>query len=202
MGFHVIAIALGGLSCSLAYAMGSGRPGHGLIGYGINMYDPLCAKACRDGFSSAVLDCSEELDMERGNMMDMGAVMTSPECYATDDAFLQSLAYCMHQRCNATETWKLEQWWVMQVAGQGPDSQPVPQVSYQDTLAKVLPSSPQKTLEESTDPLREPMLVVEENWISARNGNGNFEAMEKIHSRYGCAAPCHTISSHLFRHIG
>ncbi|PMD59360.1 uncharacterized protein K444DRAFT_613336 [Hyaloscypha bicolor E] len=42
--------------------------------------------------------------------MDMGAEFTtSPECYATDDSFLQTLAYCMSTHCSGVSEWKLEQ---------------------------------------------------------------------------------------------
>jgi hypothetical protein len=42
---------------------------------------------------------------------------TEPECFATDDAFLQSLAYCISTRCKNTPAWELERYWKMNVAG-------------------------------------------------------------------------------------
>lgn len=42
---------------------------------------------------------------------------TEPECYATDDAFLQSLAYCISTHCQGTPSWELERYWKMNVAG-------------------------------------------------------------------------------------
>jgi hypothetical protein len=42
---------------------------------------------------------------------------TEPECYATDDFFLQSLAYCISTRCPTTPAWELERYWKMNVAG-------------------------------------------------------------------------------------
>jgi hypothetical protein len=49
-----------------------GRNGHGLIGYGIKMYQPYCATACRDSILAAPLSCTvEEMDHEG---MDMGGL--------------------------------------------------------------------------------------------------------------------------------
>lgn len=42
---------------------------------------------------------------------------TEPECYATDDVFLQSLAYCISTHCKGTQAWELERYWKMNVAG-------------------------------------------------------------------------------------
>jgi hypothetical protein len=72
------------LQLGIALASGStDRNGHGLIGYGITMYKPACAFACRDSISGAILACSEE-DMGAMDdgmmMMSMGAMTTSPEC--------------------------------------------------------------------------------------------------------------------------
>ncbi|KIY01865.1 uncharacterized protein Z520_02003 [Fonsecaea multimorphosa CBS 102226] len=80
----------------------SGRAGHGLIGYGINMYFHYCCTACRNVLSASQLNCSKIAEMEGMGGMDMsgdGDFTTMPECYATDDAFLQSLALCISQRC-------------------------------------------------------------------------------------------------------
>lgn len=79
----------------------SGRAGHGLIGYGINMYSPNCCSSCRDVLSGSQLNCSDVMDMEGMAGMDMTGsdFTTSAECYATDDAFLQSMAICISQRC-------------------------------------------------------------------------------------------------------
>src|ERR1700753_2324525 len=95
-----------------------GRPGHGLMGYGITMYRPVCTYACRDTIADAELVCGTWSVMDGMNMS-----MASPECYATDDAFLQTLAYCIHTRCPGPKEkerdvplWKIEKWWTENVA--------------------------------------------------------------------------------------
>ena len=86
------------------------------------MYKPPCAFSCRSIISGAMLNCSVmeggEDSMAGMAGMDMGAEFTtSPECYATDDSFLQTLAYCMSTHCSGVSEWKLEQYWVINVAG-------------------------------------------------------------------------------------
>lgn len=60
-------------------------------------YDPLCAHACLRVFTSPMLSCSDMSNMD----MDMMALSmyTWPECFANDDNYLKSMAYCMHTRC-------------------------------------------------------------------------------------------------------
>lgn len=81
------------------------------------MYKPACAYACRAVLESSSLNCTSHGGMHMPGMdMHMGAE-TEPECYATDDAFLQTLAYCMSSRCQGTQAWELERYWKMNVAG-------------------------------------------------------------------------------------
>src|SRR5690242_12064562 len=47
----------------------SGRRGYGLIGYGIDMYKPLCAYSCRAVIASATLNCTAmDHGMDHGMM--------------------------------------------------------------------------------------------------------------------------------------
>ena len=160
-----------------------GRPGHGFLGYGIEMYKPLCATACRDPIASTMLMCSEPMDDSDMASMDMGPE-TSPECYATDVAFLQTIAYCVSKHCEGTSVWEIEKWWNMNVPGRLP-VQPVPKETYQRTLDKVSLSPPHRTFTEDDEELMEPSLVDEELWLATWNGDGHFEAGEQRNSRYG-----------------
>ena len=63
---------------------------------------------------------------------------TDPACYASNDAFLETLAYCMQSRCTDLELWEGEKYWTEMATG-SPD---VPaKYSYGETL-KLLSSSP------------------------------------------------------------
>ena len=162
----------------------SGRPGHGLIGYGISMYHPLCAYTCRDVLASSMLNCSETMDMADSMGMEMGGE-TTPECYATDDSFLQTLAGCMSDHCQNMPIWDLEKYWMMNVAGTAVN-QPLPKATYQQTLANIT-AKPTDTLVAGED-LNKTMLVSEKDFQASHNALSVFEAMEDNHETYGYVA--------------
>ena len=115
------------------------RAGHSLISYGISMYNLLCAFSCRASISSSSLNCStmEGMEMEmKGMDMDIGETETTPECSATDDAFLQTLAWCNSTHCADMPSWKLERYWTMNVT-ETAEVQPDPKASFQETLANI-----------------------------------------------------------------
>ena len=164
----------------------SGRPGHGLVGYGISMYKPQCAFPCRDVISSSMLDCS--VPMHGSDMgMEMGMESaTSPGCYATDDAFLNTLAYCMSTHCQDVALWDLEKYWSMNVPGTL-RIQPMPKASYQQTLASIT-KEPTDTLVIGED-LNKTMIVSPEDYEASYNAESVFEKMEVTHETYGCVSP-------------
>lgn len=183
-------LVFGTLFTSSHGMVSEGRQGHGLIGYGINMYHPTCASACRNVLSSSKLNCSEVMDMSGMEGMDMGSsdFDTSPECFASDDAFLQSLAVCISQRCPGDpfdgpglEVWQIEQWWQKNVAGTMA-VQPDPKETYQQALAKVKMMPTQAVV--LGDPLNQTMLTREEDYQPNWNADVVFEEIEDTHSRY------------------
>lgn len=108
---------------------------------------------------------------------------TSPECYATDSNFLQTLAWCISTHCDGTAAATLEKYWAANVAGTAPENQqPEPKMSYQQALANVL--SPPIVVVQSDDPINQTSLVAEEDYIGNFNGQGAFEAMETIQEGY------------------
>lgn len=159
------------------------RNGHGLIGYGIDMYKPNCAFSCRSALSSCTLNCSTVMEMD-GMDMDMGDMMyeTSADCYATDDAFLQSMAYCISSKCKDLATWQLEKYWKDNIAGTSA-VQPDPKWTYQESLNKVT-SPPNETVAYGGE-LNKTMLASEEDWVESWNAQGNFESAEGKHEKYG-----------------
>lgn len=157
---------------------------HGLIGYGISMYKPVCAFSCRAVVSGATLSCSTE-DMEgmsmSGMSMDMGA-STSAECYSTDDSYLQTVAWCISTRCKDVPTSKLEEYWENNVVGDQ-KVQPKPKESYQQALAAVT-KAPTETMV-SGNPLNKTSLVGDDDYDSNLNALSAFETFEDSHERYG-----------------
>ncbi|KAK2001843.1 ferric reductase-like protein transmembrane component 4 [Colletotrichum falcatum] len=167
-----------------ALAMGSdGRAGHGLVGYGIKMFDPPCAFACRDAISGATLRCSTVGSNNMGGMAGMsGMVMTDGECYATDDAFLGTLAWCVAARCEGIPEWKLEKYWKDNVAGTAA-VQPDPKITFQQALTTV--SGTPTAVYAATGPLNQTSLVSQDLWYAAYNTDVIFEGQESMQVKYG-----------------
>lgn len=164
-----------------------GRDGHGLIGYGIKMYNPPCAFACRAAISSAPLNCSTyEGEMSHGmagmSMSDHEMATTSVECYASDDLFLQTLAWCISTRCQDIPTWELEKYWSLNEPG-NKQGQPDPRLTYQQALSKV--STPPTKLFSAMDALNTTAVVPESVHQAQMQTLFTFETNESTHERYG-----------------
>ncbi|KAI2633157.1 ferric reductase like transmembrane component-domain-containing protein [Hypomontagnella submonticulosa] len=131
----------------------TGRPGYGLVGYGIEMYIPVCAYACQYSFSSNQLVCTDEASFNGAGMggMNMGSgqdgtalpknvsAMPSSTCHAESEAFLTSVAWCIHEKCSDIPVWKIEKWWQSYVVGNMP-TDPPPSLSYGEALSLVTES--------------------------------------------------------------
>ncbi|KAH9829724.1 putative ferric-chelate reductase (Fre2) [Teratosphaeria destructans] len=155
----------------------AGRPGHGFVGYGITMFKPGCAYACHDSIKNP-LRCSAADD----SMPGMTMWTTPPECYATDDAYLQTLAYCIFTRCEDVEVWRLERYWTMNVAGRH-IHQPSPKYTYRDALAKI--DRPPNSTTPDDEVLAAVSLVDEEAYDANLNTLRVFEEMEVRQDEYG-----------------
>lgn len=167
---------------------------NGIIGYGIKMYDPPCAFACRDTAQGWMLDCAntdgggddhtddDEMDDMEGmeGMDDME--MPSSECYANNDPYLQTLAWCISMHCDGISTSKLEEFWASNVAG-SLANEPSPKYTYQMALQMV--TEPPTSIISTGVTLDTPSLVDEEVYLSSYLGNHGFENMEARTSRYG-----------------
>jgi len=159
----------------------TGRTAHGLVGIPITMYKPTCAFACRAAISSAQLNCST---VEMAAMEGMSASFsTSPKCYATDDFFLQTLAWCISSRCTEEPVWQLEKYWLLNVAGIQP-GQPNPKEPYEAALLKV--SSPPTVIFNSTlEVLNSTQVVDDSDWLPQYETLFTFEKVEDNHEKYG-----------------
>lgn len=80
---------------------------NGIVGFGISLFQDFCCQSCHDSLSSLYLSCTTFHEGEDTSMsMDMGMDMhmtgeTSDHCYATNIPWLQTMAYCIQQNCNA-----------------------------------------------------------------------------------------------------
>ncbi|KAL2810538.1 hypothetical protein BJX63DRAFT_444717 [Aspergillus granulosus] len=186
------------LLTQLATCMSAGRARHGLIGYGISMYNPPCAHACRASIPNP-LNCTmtsdshmhmgkrahghtettEELPMGDGWMVEASP---SPECYATNDAFLESLAFCMHSRCTTESNSTLQEYWELNVAGRMP-GQPLPKMSYEDAFQTIDGTPP--LIANTSVILNATGVVPEDTYMVEYRTLTTFERVETAHERYG-----------------
>jgi hypothetical protein len=160
----------------------SGRERYGVIGYGINMYDPPCAFACIDTVRSWELDCGHQHDMDM-DMEHMHMSSSTPECRAVNDPYLQTMAWCFHTHCSGVKNSTLERVWEMDIVARL-KVQPMPAYSYQVALSRVAQSPPTSVLDSGAT-LNTTSLVDEETWLSNFNGDEGFEKMEVRAETYG-----------------
>lgn len=149
---------------------------HGVLGYGIDALNPACAFACRESISGARLTCSEI------GASSADEVSTSTKCYASDDAFLQTLAWCMQSRCKNVSNWKLEKFWNENVAGSY-KTQPQPRYTYEQALEKI--SSPPTAVFNMTGSLNATSVVFEDLWSANYDTDTDFMYRETLQELYG-----------------
>jgi hypothetical protein len=157
---------------------------HGLVGYGITMDDPECAFACQAVLTGSQLNCSDPTntaDVPMGSMVMSMTFMTSLDCYATDDAFLQSLALCIQSYCMDLPVWQIEQFWVTSAVGTM-SPQPNPKYSYQKALDKIT-NPPNITLAYGS-PLNQTSLVGDSDYDLQYRTLTVFSWVEVQHSKF------------------
>jgi hypothetical protein len=158
-------------------AQSSGRPGHGLIGYGITMYQPGCAHACRSSLPRSSIPCDIHLHGHHSSSV-------SADCLGQSEAYLMSAAWCFHTRCadENVPMSTLEEFWEKDLVGRELD-QPLPKWSYQQSLKRVMDDIPTEPLGEEED-FNRTVLVTDDDYIANWNGNTAFENVEKHHQTY------------------
>lgn len=160
----------------------TGRDGHGIVGYGIRMDQPACAYACRDAITNP-LECGDGASGGSGNsILTQTTDAPSPECYASNEAYLQTLAYCLFQHCSDVPVWRIEKYWKENVAGHEAH-QPEPRQSYQQTLAQI--GSAPTSATPSQDLLKNASLVHDSTYLGLYNAESGFTDSEITHERYG-----------------
>jgi hypothetical protein len=179
----------------------SAQTGSGIIGFGISLYQDLCCQACYDSLSSLYLTCTTFMD-DGGSMpgMDMrvrkrddgGAAgpmgMTSDDCRANNTAWLQTMAYCIQQNCNADgypADQQAECFSNHAVAG-----------ASEPTFRDSLPASP-PTVELAPDAvwLNVTSLVNSQVYYETHGTEGEFARSEYMHTRYSYVSLFHVVFS-------
>lgn len=172
----------------------------GFIGYGIPMYRPPCAHGCKSAVT-APLNCTvhdahgdEHMVVKRMGGMGAGSnqdlpsgdgwmvIPPTPECKATNDYYLQTVAYCISSQCTSVPLGELESFWAREVLAAKPERQPELK-TYSRTLSDVV-EPPTQILNNSLF-LNYTGKVLPDAWLANYNTLSNFAATETTHSRYG-----------------
>ncbi|KAE8386076.1 ferric reductase [Aspergillus alliaceus] len=144
------------------------------------MYQPPCAHACRSSITNP-LNCSMSSD-DGMRMSWMTEETPSPECYAENDAFLQTLAYCIYSHCHTSANSSLQRYWEKYVVGNEQD-QPQPKASYHEALLSI-GFAPNITVNSSIV-LDSASLVSQDLYTLNYRTLSVFEKVESSHERYG-----------------
>lgn len=93
----------------LSFSHYVGAAKNGIVGFGIDIFPDLCCQSCTDSLSTLYLSCTTFPDTNTTSSMrkrhgdeDMaGMPTTSDECRASNLPWLQTMAHCIQQNCNA-----------------------------------------------------------------------------------------------------
>ncbi|KFY34286.1 hypothetical protein V494_06907 [Pseudogymnoascus sp. VKM F-4513 (FW-928)] len=158
----------------------------GIMGFGLSLYQDLCCQTCHDSLSALYLSCTtfpeHDMDMDMSMDMDMDMSMdmmpmTSEECYAVNTPWLQTMAYCIQQNCNADGYSSDKQAKCFSVQAVGGASKP----TFQDSLPARAP-----TIELAEDAmwLNSTSLVNKNTYSSIFGTLKEFTRQEYMHTRY------------------
>ncbi|TQV97566.1 ferric reductase like transmembrane component [Cordyceps javanica] len=154
--------------------------GVGVIGFGKTMYQPPCAFACRSVVDGSTLLCTPEHEPETGTGGGHHAPPKTPEaCFASDAAFMQTLALCIDTYCpgsDAPRVGVIEEYWGSHLAaGSIADSSWVPALTYQEALRRARLDEKNSTL-------------LAGNATAAAGGHAGHRRRRVIYARHGSHA--------------
>ena len=133
-------------------------------------YTPVCAHACRLAIQSDTLECTPN-----------GSTTTPPGCFASNEPYLTTLAYCISTKCASVPFAKLSAFWTKYAIGTS-SNEPVPQISYKVALQKA--GTPNVTAVEG-QLLNATSIVPEESYQFQFNGLTSWNKAEDYHSVSG-----------------
>lgn len=156
------------------------REGHGVVGYGVTMFDPPCAYGCINTIQQYTLDCPNPSHEERTVGQERMKAPTA-ECKANNDAFLQTTAWCFHQYCGNVKNSTLESVWELDVVG-NLKNQPSPRMSYGEALSLTF-ENPPKIVASTETPLRHATLIDEKALLANWNALFGLTSAEILMSK-------------------
>jgi hypothetical protein len=157
----------------LAFAsLSQAQDGKGMLGLNIKKYNPVCASACTSSTQTAKLSCSKITDSKTS---------TPPQCYATNEPYLTTNAYCIQQHCNGQSIELLEFFWRNKITASS-GNPPYPKWTYQETLGHIV-GKPQGTVVAKKS-LNATSKIPDDTWNKYRNTYAMDMAYQKKESLY------------------
>ncbi|KAM0304808.1 hypothetical protein ACHAPM_002923 [Fusarium culmorum] len=151
-----------------------------LPGFGLKLYDPLCAESCVRSFSSLKLSCSI-VSQGVHKRATHSPVFTPPKCKANNEAFLTSVASCFNTKCSEEKMSKLEAFWEESVTG----TNKVPaKWTYSEALAEVQEHPAKYQLKPTDFSLNETSIAEPTTYLKQWNQLGGYRNEMEIESRY------------------
>ncbi|KAJ3493358.1 hypothetical protein NLG97_g4780 [Lecanicillium saksenae] len=152
--------------------------GIGMIGFGKTMYQPPCAFACREVMAKSRLLCTPQHESAADG--DSHAPPTTPKsCFASDPAFMQTLALCIDTYCPGSDAPRpgvIEEYWGSHVAtGSIGDFSWVPAMTYQQALQRARNDEHNSTLAKNSTASADNHAGHTRRAIFARHGHGGLD---------------------------
>jgi len=112
-----------------------------------------------------------------------GSGPTSPECFASDTAYLTTLAYCMSTRCDSIEVpiWQRERFWSTKVTG---DATVLSKWDYTRALEEVMERPTVEFNSSSENVLSQTMLVSDTDYEMQSRFMVSFDYLEALQPKY------------------
>ncbi|KAM7218016.1 ferric reductase-like transmembrane component [Rhypophila decipiens] len=157
-----------------------------IIGYGFLPYDPLCAQSCWRSFASGYQLSCTPTSHSHGGHGGHGSAKTPPECFAQDDAYLTSVAWCFSQKCGEDDApiSKLEKFWEDWITG---GNKVAPKWPYSVALENARRDPPTYELTSADKVLNQTSLVNPTKYLAQWNIHKNIVQEGILESHFGLA---------------
>ena len=178
---HLVAV----VACLLPAVVTQAAGEHGLIGYGIPEYHPLCCWTCWDVLFAPYLNCTVFMNMDmklRARDMSMMGE-TSDACRVSNQPYMQTLSYCIQDECNKRGVSHNDQ--ALCFHRTLPDG--FKNITFEESLPLIPPT---EMLDEDAEWLNKTMLVNAPNYLVDYATMQGYSRIGYAHSRWSYVTDC------------
>lgn len=186
-GRLLLALAVAARLTAAEEGLSNGKTHHGLIGFGIRLYEPACAHACWDAIAYNT-NCTSDMSIARflkpgvagprKNSDDENDADQGKYCNAEYEPYLQTLAWCMHLECHNESQLTLERFWWDE--GPGKDNSSIE--TYSQTWKEVEKTRMNPISQNTT--LKAPATVPHSQWTANYENIVTLTKVEINHQKF------------------